>query len=72
MSSESELNVDDLHKLEELYDCRSAALKEFEDKAKGRSEYDSEFAQSELHKMTCRIENFEARNPEAAAAYHAE
>lgn len=67
--SEADLNFEDLIKLRELYECRAAALEEFQDKAKGMTTYDTEFALADIERD---IEWHELNHPQASAAYHEE
>lgn len=72
MSSESDLNVEDLHALQELHEAHQAALEEFQAKSERMTERDAEYASDKILEMKCDIELQELRCPKAAAAYHEE
>ena len=72
MSSESELNIDDLHKLRDLYEALDAAEKEFQATYERMTEHDSYFASDAIQSARHAIERHEADYPKVAAAYHAE
>jgi hypothetical protein len=72
MSSESELNVDDLHKLRDLYDALEAALDEYHGSSERMPAYDAEHAFDIIQDRKRDIESFEESHPKAAAACHEE
>jgi len=69
MTDQAELEVADLHYLEELYEEHSAASDEFEAEKANMTSANREYALESLSAKARAIESFEADHPKAANAF---
>lgn len=70
MDDDAQLDVDNLHALQDMYEGYYAALDEYDRKSKFMPAHDAEHAYDRIQQMKLDIESFEMMSPRVAAAYH--